>query len=171
MKTAVEEAGIGTLALLLALVTIAAASLSLLRSLHFIFSGRDGRMQRAKQTARVSIRRIIFTVVLLATSGYAWNYWKSAHLRSFCEPKDRNSEYSADGHYLARYCYFKDTIVLRLYDKDGTQLLAERTYRDPSGVPVELYWKKGALLYPEEHDLGTIRLPPSLYDRILAKLP
>jgi hypothetical protein len=171
MKTSAEEAGIGVMALLAAFIILVIANISLVRSLRYVLSARDGRRKRTKQMARISTERLIIAIVALAALSYTWSYLKNVRLRSVVTPADCNSEQSADGHYIARYCYIGSAIVLRLYDETGAQLLVERTYRDTSGVPVKLYWKKSALLYPEDRGLGAISLPPSLYDQMVAKLP
>lgn len=171
MKDAVNATGIGTLALLGAFVLLFVSGISLIRSLGYIFSMQANRKQRAIEMARVSVKRILVTFVTLAVVGYSWNYWRAARLRAHCEPKERNSERSPDGNYLARYCYFGDTIILRLYERKGQYLLAERTYGDTSGLPVELSWRKDVLMYPDGQELGEIRLPPPLLDRAMSRLP
>ncbi|VWC24538.1 hypothetical protein BME24068_06022 [Burkholderia metallica] len=119
----------------------------------------------------VSIRRIVVTLAALIMLGIAWRYWQDARLRAACSPRDQVTEYSPDGRYVAKYCYFRDTIILRLYGKDNMRLRAERTYRDTSGVLVSLTWTENSLTYPDGDVLKTINLPPSLYDRILTQLP
>ncbi|WP_050810637.1 hypothetical protein [Burkholderia ambifaria] len=171
MSAAAESVGIGTLALLLASISIVIASIAMVRALRFIRSGDDGRTQRACRMFFVSIRRITVTFAALIVLGVAWRYWHEARLRAACGPRDQVTEYSPDGRYLAKYCYFRDTIILRLYDSDNTRLIAERTYHDASGVLVSLTWIPDALIYPEGDNLETIKLPPSLYDRILTQLP
>ena len=171
MKDAVNATGIGTLVLLAAFALLSVLGISLIRSLGYIFSVQANRKQRAIEMARVSVKRIVVTFITLAVVGYSWNYWREARLRAHCEPKERNSERSPDGNYLARYCYFENTIVLRLYDTEGQHLIAERTYRDTSGVPVELSWRKDVLMYPDGPELGEIRLPPPLLDRVMSRLP
>lgn len=119
----------------------------------------------------VSIRRIAVTLAALIVLGIAWRYWHDTRLRAACGVRDQVTEYSPDGRYVAKYCYFRDTIILRLYGNDDTRLLAERTYRDTSGVLVSLTWTRNALTYPEGDNLEAIKLPPTLYDRILTRLP
>ncbi|AOJ32813.1 hypothetical protein [Burkholderia metallica] len=171
MSTAGESTSIGTLVLLLASMVIVIASISMIRVLRFIWSGHDGRPQRARQMLCVSIRRIVVTLAALIMLGIAWRYWQDARLRAACSPRDQVTEYSPDGRYVAKYCYFRDTIILRLYGKDNMRLRAERTYRDTSGVLVSLTWTENSLTYPDGDVLKTINLPPSLYDRILTQLP
>ncbi len=152
-------------------MVIVIASISMIRVLRFIWSGHDGRPQRARQMLCVSIRRIVVTLAALIMLGIAWRYWQDARLRTACSPRDQVTEYSPDGRYVAKYCYFRDTIILRLYGKDNMRLRAERTYRDTSGVLVSLTWTENSLTYPDGDVLKTINLPPSLYDRILTQLP
>ncbi len=152
-------------------MVIVIASISMIRVLRFIWSGHDGRPQRARQMLCVSIRRIVVTLAALIMLGIAWRYWQDARLRAACSPRDQVTEYSPDGRYVAKYCYFRDTIILRLYGKDNMRLRAERTYRDTSGVLVSLTWTENSLTYPDGDVLKTINLPPSLYDRILTQLP
>jgi len=166
-----EATGVGTLVLLLAGSLIVIASISITLALRFIWSDRDGRAQRARQMLRVSIRRVAITFAAVMMLGIAWRYWQDARLRATCGPRDRMTEYSPDGRYVAKYCSFGDTIVLKLYGRDDARPLAERTYRDTSGVLVSLTWTKDGLIYPEGDILRTINLPPSLYDRILTQLP
>lgn len=166
-----QASGMVMLLLLASLIVVIIAIISLGRSVCLIFASRDGRLQRSLDIGRIAARRTFLSVVIVAVLGYGWSYYRNAHLRSICAEKDRSSEWSVDGVYAARYCYFKDTIVLRLYDRRGQRLVAERTYRDTSGDPVRIYWEKSVLLYAEDYDFGRINLPPSLYDRLLAKLP
>lgn len=119
----------------------------------------------------ILIRRTFAVISIVVVLGITWSYWKDAQLRAICDPSQRNSERSPHGGYWARYCYFGDTIVLRLYDEGGERLIVERTYRDTSGIPVKLHWGKEALMYREERDLGEISLPPTFLDTMLARLP
>jgi hypothetical protein len=71
--------------------------------------------------------------------------------------------------YQARYCYLtKDTGLLRLYDVKGKQLLAERMYFNLD-LP-RLYWSPDALSYDTSTG-ESIPLPPTLLDRLRARLP
>ncbi|KFL55644.1 hypothetical protein [Burkholderia pyrrocinia] len=171
MSTAAESTSIGTFVLLLASICIVIASISMIRALRFIWSGHDGRPQRTRHMLCISIRRIVVTLAALILLCLAWRYWQDARLRAACSPRDRVTEYSPDGRYVAKYCYFRDAIILRLYRKDNARLLAERTYRDTSGILPSLTWTKDALIYPEGDALKTIHLPPSLYDRFLTQFP
>lgn len=71
--------------------------------------------------------------------------------------------------YEARYCYLtKDTGLLRLYDGEGRQLLAERMYLNLD-VP-RLYWSPDALSYDTSTG-ESIQLPPTWLDRLRVLLP
>ncbi|MBP0715225.1 hypothetical protein ABXK61_18150 [Burkholderia sola] len=171
MSAAAESIGIGTLVLIFASVSIVIASIAMIRALRFIWSGQAGQTQRASRIVFASVRRVVITLAVLMVLGMAWRYWLDARLRGACSPRDQVTEYAPDGRYVAQYCYFRDTIILRLYSNDVTRLLAERTYRDTSGTLVSLTWTKDALIYPKGDNLETIGLPPSLYDRLAAQLP
>ncbi|WP_155122865.1 hypothetical protein [Burkholderia ubonensis] len=171
MNSTINEAGIGLMAIVLILILPIIALASLVELMHTILSNPGHWRGTAKEVAITFIRRSATLIAIVVPLGIAWGYWKDAQLRAICEPKERNSEQSPDGSYWARYCYFGGTVILRLYDKEGKRLLAERTYRDTSGIPVNLHWAKETLMYPEGQDLGTINLPPTLYDRSMARLP
>ncbi|RQV78274.1 hypothetical protein [Burkholderia anthina] len=171
MSTIVNEAGIALMAILLVATLPIVTLASLVRLLHSILSNPGDWGGAIAQEVKILVRRTFTAVAVVVALGCVWGYWKDAQRRADCEPDARDSEHSPDGSYLARYCYFRNTIVLRLYDKEGKRLLAERTYRDTSGLPVSLYWKEHALMYAEEQELGGISLPPTFLDRAMAQLP
>ena len=71
--------------------------------------------------------------------------------------------------YSARWCKLtKDTVLLRLYDTNGL-LLAERMFFELDRP--NFYWKDDALGYSTPPDGGVITLPPTVLDRLRAKLP
>ena len=74
-----------------------------------------------------------------------------------------------DSPYYANFCYLtKDTIVLRLFDAHDGRLLAERTYRNADLG--RFYWREDLLRY-DTLTCDSIPLPPTLFDRWLARLP
>ncbi|WP_423369305.1 hypothetical protein [Burkholderia sp. LMG 32019] len=79
-----------------------------------------------------------------------------------------------DERYTATYCYGPgENVVLRLYRSSSMNLLAERLFSYPRDEPVRLTWDRDAVVYDaaaSDGD-GIITLPPSLIDRLLAKLP
>ncbi|MFM0735107.1 hypothetical protein PQQ52_31990 [Paraburkholderia sediminicola] len=171
MSTAAEGTGIAMLIAVAALIIVCIAMVSMARAVCFIVSSRDGRSQRAQQMIKVSLKRTVVGAVATAVLVFAWSYWDCARLRSLVRPADCDSVQSADGRYTARSCYLGSEIILQLYEGSSERLVAERTYGDHSHDPVRLYWKDGALQYEDGDELRTITLPPSIYDRLLAKLP
>ena len=77
-----------------------------------------------------------------------------------------------NGAYTAKYTFInRDTILLRLYRTGDPTLLAERTYTEHG---VDLHWSDHELIYDTSEDFylgGSIQLPPTRVDRLLAKLP
>jgi hypothetical protein len=73
--------------------------------------------------------------------------------------------------YSARFCYLTaDTVVLRLYDIQETQLLAERTFFELDRP--NIVWSDRGLIYDTSSiDGGVIQIPPGLIERIRARLP
>jgi len=79
--------------------------------------------------------------------------------------------------YSLRYCYLKrDIILLQLHDRAGQQLLAERMFTYPYYERLSLAWRlderrqASALTYGFEAG-DDISLPPTLLDRMRARLP
>ncbi len=72
--------------------------------------------------------------------------------------------------YAVRFCYLtKDTAVVRVYDLSEKHLLAERTFFELDRP--RFYWTPEALGYSNERYGGLISIPPTLIDRLRAKLP
>lgn len=72
--------------------------------------------------------------------------------------------------YTAYYCVLsKGTILLRLYDITEQHLLAERTFSHADWP--NFFWKPMGLGYDAYPDGDLIALPPSLFERLRAKLP
>ncbi|MBO9647239.1 MAG: hypothetical protein J7605_01915 [Variovorax sp.] len=89
--------------------------------------------------------------------------------------KSRFQEPKPPHPYSGRYCYIaKDTILLQLFDAEGQQLLVERMYFSLDGA--NLFWnidREGhaiSLIY-DTYEGGRIHVPPTLLDRLRAKLP
>ncbi|WP_423371826.1 hypothetical protein [Burkholderia sp. LMG 32019] len=171
MSATINEAGIALTVILLVAILPVVALAFLVRLLNSILSKPGDWAGAIVEGVGVLIRHTFAVISIVVALGITWSYWKDAQLRANCYPSERNSERSLHGSYWARYCYFGHTIVLRLYDDGGERLIAERTYRDTSGVPVKLHWGKEALMYREEGDLGEISLPPTFLDQMLARLP
>lgn len=72
--------------------------------------------------------------------------------------------------YVARYCILaRNTILFRLYDASGKQLLAERTYFQMDRPNIS--WAPGKIWYDTASDDMYVRLPPTMLDFLRAKLP
>lgn len=72
--------------------------------------------------------------------------------------------------YVARWCKLtKDTVLLRLYDATEQNLLAERAYFQLDRP--NLGWAHDYLWYDTHPDDAFIALPPSMLERLRAKLP
>lgn len=72
--------------------------------------------------------------------------------------------------YSARWCMLtKDTALIQLYDADGRRLIADRTYFQ-LGTP-NVGWAHDRIWYDTYPEDAYIALPPSLLDRLRAKLP
>jgi hypothetical protein len=75
-----------------------------------------------------------------------------------------------DVPYFARWCKLtKDTVLLRLYDAKEQHLLAERTYFQLDRP--NLGWAPNYFWYDSYPDDAFIELPPSIFERLRAKLP
>lgn len=115
----------------------------------------------------------------LAVVIYLCNYLIDAHTRTTrapgCRwnivPNPNNVPY--DTAYSPRFCYLaRNVFLVQVHHADGT-LVAERTYSYPD-IP-NFYWEPNGLgfIYDDggRGTGGFIDLPPTLHDRLLAKLP
>lgn len=103
---------------------------------------------------------------------YACNYVIDARIRS---TRVSDCQWDAvpnpdNASYAARWCKLaKDTVLLRLYDPKEQHLLAERSFFQMDHP--DFYWRADAFGYDTRPDGGLIWLPPSLIDRLRARLP
>ncbi|MCX4144786.1 MULTISPECIES: hypothetical protein [Paraburkholderia] len=151
---------------LIALVVLA----SFVRSLVIIFSQSTERAARVGRIAGLWVTRIASVAVLWI----AVNYWIGADLRS--KAHDCRKTPSDGGRYIAELCLLRwnpgndSDYVGRVYDAKNSELLAERTFSTP--VPELSWWKEDNVSFSRGGDDSSwVILPPSLYDRLLAKLP
>ncbi|MBN3805120.1 hypothetical protein GXB81_18990 [Paraburkholderia sp. Ac-20336] len=128
--------GLSTFFLLAVCIVAIIVVISTFRALCFIFSGQNDRMQRAKQMLRVSTRRTLISVVAVSATGLLWSDGQDIRTRSFIRPIDCTVERSPDKSYVVRSCYAGEKRMIRVYDRNGSRLLAERTYVDLSDDPV-----------------------------------
>src|SRR5580698_10294571 len=105
MSTVTEEAGIGMFVLVIALIIACIVAVSIVRSLRFILSERDGRRQRTRQIGRVAMRRTLVGIVTMTAIVVGWRYHEDAQSRSSVNLTDCDHEQSADGQYTASTCY------------------------------------------------------------------
>ncbi|MEN8516527.1 hypothetical protein FPJ27_36575 [Burkholderia sp. MS455] len=175
MNLRINDSGVLLMIALLTIILPVVVLASAVRLLNAFLSGSSGWADVIASEIRIFIRRAFVSAAVVTVLGFGWGYWKDVQLRAICDSREQKIERSSHGGYWARYCYFGDTIVLRLYDRGGEHLVAERTYRDGSRLPVELHWAKEALMYPQGLEFGAtfgeISLPPTFLDRMLARLP
>ena len=116
--------------------------------------------------------RIIYWVTVFVGSIFLCVYLSDAHMRSTGAPNCSWSEVAnaKNAPYSARFCYLnKEVVLLRLYDASATELLAERTYLQLDRPFIS--WDSDRLWYDTYPDGSFIALPPSLFERLRAKLP
>ncbi|MCA3640653.1 MAG: hypothetical protein IOC33_15890 [Burkholderia sp.] len=175
MNVNINESGMWLMLALLAIALPVIVLASIVRLLNAFLSGSRGWTDVVAKEVWIFLRRAFVSAAVAAVLGFGWGYWKDVQLRAICDSRTQKIERSPHGGYWARYCYSGDTIVLRLYDREGERLVAERTYRDGSRLPVELHWAKEALMYPQGLEFGEtsgeISLPPTFLDRMMARLP
>ncbi|WP_174985638.1 hypothetical protein [Burkholderia lata] len=175
MNIYINDSGMLLMIVLLAIVLPVVVLASAVRLLNAFLSGSRSWADAIAGEVWILIRRTFVSAAVVTVLGFSWSYWKDVQLRAICDSSEQKIERSPHGGYWARYCYFGDTVVLRLYDREGERLVAERTYRDGSGIPVELHWAKEALMYPQGLEFGEtfgeISLPPTFLDRMMARLP
>lgn len=110
------------------------------------------------------------TIVIAAL--YLWGYAFDVHKRTTREPACQWIEVpNRDAMpYAARWCKLtKDTVLLRLYAANADQVLAERMFFHLDRPT--FCWEAGEFGYATSPDGGVISLPPTLLDRVRARLP
>uniref|UniRef100_UPI001F5CE6B4 hypothetical protein n=1 Tax=Trinickia mobilis TaxID=2816356 RepID=UPI001F5CE6B4 len=138
----------------------------LLVTVIYVFSGGEGRVVRLK----TALRKLGIWLGSIFVVCVAWSYGQDVTDRAEATKFERElSDYSTNkGEYMAEYAYLpRNRILLRVYRTSDMSLLAERTYSYPDAV--KLAWTDDALIYDTTG--GMLSLPPTLYDRITARLP
>ena len=125
-----------------------------------------------KSGLRSVLKRSLSAVFVFVLMGAGLYHWRFIDARSGITDADCDKEAAPNRQYVAQVCYAGKANVLRLWSADGTTLLAERTF-ERSGDPVPLWWKSDRLEFDshDQDEIGTIKLPPTLKDRLLARLP
>lgn len=150
-------------AILLIAVFILAA-VAIVGVAYLIAVERDRKRRSLRFICRFSIG---FACVVFAF--HASGYYDNAKARAAVTQFQQEISDGDGGLYTARYAYLGNhKIWLRLFRASDMTLLAERTYYEPDAP--QLLWAKDALFYGNE-DAGLIRLPPSTWDGLLARLP
>ncbi len=154
-----------------ALVLVALVVLiSFVRSLVIIFSHSTGRAARVRRSAGLWTVRITGVAVLWV----AVNYGIGVGLRS--KARDCKKSLSNGGRYIAELCLLRwnpgddSDYIGRVYDAKNGELLVKRTFSTP--VPKLSWWKEESVSFSSGGDDSSwVVLPPSMYDRLRAKLP
>ncbi|MDR5740533.1 MULTISPECIES: hypothetical protein [unclassified Caballeronia] len=122
---------------------------------------------------RSMLMRGVLTALIFALIGTGLYQWRLAEIRSAIAASDCNKFSAPDRQYVLELCYAGDMNVIRLWSADQSSLLAERTFPDLTHEPMRTYWGKGKLEYESDnrYELEVIKLPPTLKDRLLARLP
>jgi len=158
---AVVLLGLIVVALLVACVFVAISA-------RRVFSKKTDRGKRA----RIEAKRFVAWVISATIIVIALNYAMDVKTRSGAHEWQQSISTEDGGLYTAEYCYVGfDKILLRLYSSQDRSLLAERMYWYPDSA--RLLWTSDSLVFNTNPGSGSgeIQLPPTLLDRLLAKLP
>ncbi|ODV42620.1 hypothetical protein AWV79_24730 [Cupriavidus sp. UYMMa02A] len=152
----------------LAGVAVLALMLGVARAVWFVFSRREGRRERARRLATAATRCGLALGAMWTAIVYGSGAWErtSAHNCRRLPVPDASAKYEAEYCYLSQH-----KVLVRVYSASRNVLLAQRTFAN-SG-PVRLHWDRGVLVFdPGAADgNGRLVLPPSLRDRLMARLP
>ncbi|UIF90356.1 hypothetical protein [Cupriavidus sp. UYPR2.512] len=152
----------------LAAVTMLLLGLAVSRAVSHVMATADGRKARAQRLARVTAGRLLALGGIWTAIAYGHGAWERAgahncrHLPSL----------DAAARYAAEYCYLgRERVLLRIYGVERNRVLAQRTFN--SSGPVRLSWDGQAVVFDAAAPgkAGRLALPPTLGDRLLARLP
>lgn len=120
---------------------------------------------------REALLRCAIWLAALVAFVYLCIYMNDAHTRATrtlgCRWNDVPNPNNAP--YSARFCYLtKEEILLRVHDGVGRRI-AERHYAYSDFA--RFYWEPNGLGYVSDERGTFIELPPTLLDRLRAKLP
>jgi hypothetical protein len=152
----------------LAAVALLLLGLALLRAVIYVMATPNGRKARAQRLALVAAGR------MLAVGGI-WTaivYGHGASERAGAHNCRRLPAVDAAARYAAEYCHLgRERVLLRIYGAERDRVLAHRTFTSSS--PVRLSWDGQAVVYDPAAPgkKGRLALPPTLGDRLLARLP
>ncbi|WP_439683828.1 hypothetical protein [Cupriavidus oxalaticus] len=155
--------------MLAGLVVLLVMVFAIFRSVRHVLSMPDGRAARAQAMLWVwakSAAAVIGAVVV--------SYGLDARQRLRAGNCQREASPQESGAYLGEICLpparGTGRLRLRLYSVPDGVLLAERMYEHPEP---RLIWTQDELIYDTaaSDGKGSVRLPPTWWDRLKAKLP
>ncbi len=152
----------------LAGVAVLVLVVGLAHAMWFVFSRPEGRGGRAMQLAATGMQWGLALGAMWTAIVYGSGAWERAGAHN-CR---RLPTPDASARYEAEYCYLSEhKVLVRVYSARHKVLLAQRTFANTG--PVRLHWDRGVLVFDPAAvgGKGRLVLPPSLRDRLLARLP
>jgi hypothetical protein len=146
------------------------------------YSGLAYQGLRAARLLCRCLKRLVVAAIFIQLCIYAEDVHTRSTKKSTCDwrpVKDRFYEPNPRPPYVGRYCLVaRGEVWLQLYDSSGQYLLAERMYHnadaakflwytDPRGGPSYFMYESSS----SDSGYGSISLPPTRMDRLLAALP
>ncbi|CAG9176179.1 hypothetical protein LMG23992_03147 [Cupriavidus laharis] len=109
-------------------------------------------------------QRVVLVLIIFCLG---WLYWDDIQNRRNAHECKRDE----GALYVGETCYLSNEwgTLFRLYDGKTGELLAERQYLTPE--PREPIWEPTHVIYDVGSNDGFVRLPPTWWDRLWAKLP
>jgi len=146
--------------LMLALIGLIVWVLCLVVAYRYVVSEPTGRGRRARQLAIVSARRLAFLVGAVLLINYAVDVSRRLGAHECRRETEANL-------YVGELCSTPNRFgeLLRIYDAQTGELLAERTYAD---MDPRLVWGSDRVYYGADEEY--VRLPPTWWDQLTAKL-
>jgi len=171
MAEATEEAGIFFLVAIGVAVSLGVFLLWVICGLIYVFLKKENRKDRARYFWRFTIKAIIYGGAFIGVALSLFLYMNASRARLEATANACRAETSPDGKYTLNTCYAHKKVVLRLYARPGSTLLAERTCSNDVNVSPEVFWEPDEVGYLGCSDFVTMKLPPSLLDKLLSTLP
>lgn len=152
----------------LAAVALLLLVLDTARAVYRVLATPDARATRARRVALATTGRLLAVGGIWIAIVYGHGAWERAGAHN-CR---HLPAVDASARYAAEYCYLRqDRLLLRIYDARRDGVLARRTFT--SVEPVRLSWDGQALVYDAAAPgaKGRLLLPPTMRDKLLARLP
>jgi hypothetical protein len=131
-------------------------------------SGGTDRRRRAREQGKRFAKVVPLALLAVCALGYVLNL-RSRMTECTWERSVSNDD---GGLYTAEYCNIAlDKVLLRIRRTSDGSLLAERTYRYLDAPKVT--WTRDRVVFDtyENGNAGAVALPPTLLDRLRARLP